>query len=436
MLFFTANKLSQRKSLTKQKSSQLTDSCKSTDSYHPIMYRQSQSTGVPATDIAIVKDLNQSCTGTVNRGKPSKELFAVGRRLGAGSDGEVVQWTHLSTKTKIAVKNSHRDDTHTGRIIVEEIYNLLILGTHDHIVHMVAYNESSLRPQLFLELCDLGCLHDYRDNWCAQEKANGRPHYPSDMTIWKLLKDVSLALDFIHNKHQICYVHNDLKPDNILVTSPHGWHPEDGIPVEPVFKVADFARLMAYPTPPDCDPQEYCGTSEYAPPIVERNTPVHPAVDVWGLGASIQTFKTGLASTQSRQSYIRNMAAQGKPHPNLYDNNGAWHTAIVRWQRRVIYRPLSVSAATLREYHDLAEMEDDYIPSSMSLEYVYQLLWRLPASERVTSAALVRYVVTRADREVAILKAQLQAEKFLETACKLREKVTTRQAQRLMYPDE
>ncbi|CBX93039.1 hypothetical protein IAQ61_008766 [Plenodomus lingam] len=393
------------------------------------MPNQSQNATDHTTELAIVSDLNKSWAGSRNREQLKKQLFAVVRRLGAGGDGEVVQWTHLPTKTNLAVKSSHPDDGQAGRMVEEEAKNLIMLGAHDHIVHMIACTQSSVGPQLFLELCDLGCLHDYRDQWCAQEKANGRPAYPSDVTIWKLLKDISLALDFIHNKHQISHVHNDMKPDNILVTRPSGWAPEGGVPIEPTFKITDFARLMAYPAAPDGHFQEFCGTYEYAPPTNERRGPIHPAVDIWGLGASIQTFKTGLPSTVSKEAYIMEMKLRGKPYPKT---NGAWRTATVRWQRRVVYRPLDVPASILREDYDLAQIGDDYVPSSYSTECVYRMLLHHKASERVTSAALVKHVVSRADREIAILKASIEANRLFESARKLREKVAVSQVQRLM----
>ncbi|KAF2851016.1 kinase-like protein [Plenodomus tracheiphilus IPT5] len=384
------------------------------------------------TDIAIANDLKHAPADPGTHERRKKNLFVIVRQLGEGGDGVVEQWSHLPTNTQIAVKKPHNN--HGSRqAVLHEIGNLNMLGAHDHIVHMIAFETALLSPVLCLQLCEFGNLLDYRANWCDQEEAERRPDWPSDITIWKLYKDMSLALDFIHNKQQVSYVHNDLKPENILVSAPAHWEPESGIPKEPIFKITDFARLMAYPPAPSGHYNRYCGTSEYAPPLIERNFPIHPAVDIWGLGATIQTFKTGRSSTQSRQAYVRDMVAQGKPHPALFDDE-AWHNADVRWQRSVVYRPLNVSAATLESEYDLIGTKDNYTPSSNTLERAYRVLWHSEASERINSAALVKHVVPRIDRTITILESSMRAAQLLEAASKLREKVSVEQVQRLMHP--
>ncbi|KAI8934901.1 hypothetical protein NX059_008572 [Plenodomus lindquistii] len=387
------------------------------------MSGQMQATFVASTDLAIIKDLHDVwTTGTVVN-------FAAGRKLGMGSDGEVVQWTHLPTNTKMAVKAPRELHGSTRDMILAEIHNLKMLGAHDHIVHMITSNDIIRNPVICLELCEFGDVYSYFDKWYDQETAMGRSSCLSDITVWKLLKDASLGLDFIHNTHQITYVHTDLKPGNILVTSPYSWHPEDGLPLEPVFKITDFARLTADPPAPQDVTQHYMGTPEFAPPDVERCVPLHPAVDIWGLGATLQVFKTGRPCVISKQTYMRDMFEQGKSFPQLTDER-AWKSFAVRQQRRPVYRPLNVSATKLRIRHDLPEVGRDYVPSSNSLEYAYRMLWHEPASERITSAALVKDVVPRIDREIAILKVDAQINESLQAARELQERVAARRAKR------
>ncbi|KAG9205241.1 hypothetical protein G6514_008818 [Epicoccum nigrum] len=67
--------------------------------------------------------------------------------------------------------------------------------------------------------------------------------------MYKLFRDVMLALNYLHNELGTRYVHSDFKPDNILAVI----DPEDvdhhRIPEEPIFKLADFSRMTPWPTP-------------------------------------------------------------------------------------------------------------------------------------------------------------------------------------------
>lgn len=43
-----------------------------------------------------------------------------------------------------------------------------------------------------------------------------------EVTIWKILADISKAVDWLHNGLKVKYVHGDVKPDNFLVFRPRG----------------------------------------------------------------------------------------------------------------------------------------------------------------------------------------------------------------------
>jgi serine/threonine protein kinase len=110
-------------------------------------------------------------------------------------------------------------------------------GKHEQVACMLAFcpNFDSSGPSIFFEVADLGDAVKYRHKFCKQER------------------DKKLGLDFLHSKHGTCLVQNDFKPENILVFSPLDHDDRDGIPVEPIFKIADFARLWPYsplPTEP------------------------------------------------------------------------------------------------------------------------------------------------------------------------------------------
>ncbi|KAF2622663.1 kinase-like protein, partial [Macroventuria anomochaeta] len=187
--------------------------------------------------------------------------------LGEGGDGIV----HLYQQGKrqgmfIAVKlpryYSARKD------LAQEIKNMRTIGQHKHILDLCHATEDWYPhgPALFLPVCELGNLVDYRESWCAKQGWEGKPERVSEITMWKLFRDMVLALNYLHHELGTRYVHNDFKPQNILAVKPPDHIEGQALPEEPIFKLSDFARLTPWPTPKGQHPQGFDGTPEYAPP--------------------------------------------------------------------------------------------------------------------------------------------------------------------------
>jgi serine/threonine protein kinase len=316
--------------------------------------------------------------------------------LGAGTDGTVYSYQHDDTKQLIAVKVAADEDDVTYEMLFKEIENFKKLRRHDHVVRMLSFNteDSSIPTGIYLEHCDLGNLNCYRKKWCDQEGAQKRPRCVSEATIWKLLKDISLGLDFMHNQHYKSYVHNDLKPSNILVCAPKNWSETHGVPEKPIFKLADFSRLVRFPTPEGCKPQKWMGTPEYAPPLKEQKAPVQPSVDMWSLGATIQYFALGIHPVESKKTFLQNEAWRrllGEDVPHFE----SWNRSKTRNRRQTVYRPLNSSEQYLVANYDLDQRLGDYKTYTYMLNNWYSALWRRDPAERVTAAELVKYVVPR-----------------------------------------
>lgn len=353
-----------------------------------------------------------------------QQSFTRRELLGSGGDGTVYKYTHSYSNLVVAIKRPLSSLGKCNKTILHEIATLEFLGHHPHIVTMLASSTRNygVGVAIVMECCKLGDLIRYRELWCKQERARGKPERPSELTVWKLLRDMSLGLDYLHNKKNIRYVHNDFKPGNILVTYPEDWKKEDGVPAEPVFKITDFGRLTPFPTVQGFQTTHFKGTPEYAPPFEERRGAVRPSADIWGLGATIQLFVLGALPTISRETFIKSRQEAGENYPRASDH-AAWRSDEWRWRIPTLYRPLNVSKEVLKKEYDLASPPQDHAPLSDQLNAWYFMMWREDRRLRIKSSELVKFVVPRIAKEMEILRSRLEAEAKLEEAADLRQRV-------------
>ncbi|KAF2029084.1 kinase-like protein [Setomelanomma holmii] len=348
-------------------------------------------TSTTSTDLprhCTVKDLKDS--------EAFSKVFVKQDKLGEGGDGMVHSYRHRSTGDVIAVKVPN-DKKEIASLELEAFY-LDGLGQHNHIVEFLGYNEhhGPLGPAMFMRVADLGSLGHYRDALCKQQRQRGRPGQPDELTIWKLLRDMTLALDFLHNHFQSAYVHRDVKPGNILVRTPDGYDTTAGIPTVPIFVLADFSRLTPHPTPEGETPKRWNGTPEYAPSPAERRSQVKPCTDIWRLGATIQDFALGKSPHQSKVDFMLDQKMQGLRHPNL-DDRETWAKTQWQYARPVIWRPIN---APPEQY---AYMRD-YRPYSAELNTVYTSLMNRDPKRRPTSQELARQQVPLIDKKLKMTK--------------------------------
>jgi serine/threonine protein kinase len=298
------------------------------------------------------------------------------RTLGEGGDGIVYQYQRRKrTNESIAVKVPQSSSACID--LKREVLHLRRIGPHEHILTLKRdiANWIPYGPALLLEYCELGDLTKYRKAWCKQQKSQGLPERVSEITLCKLFRDIALALDHIHNGLDKHYVHNDLKPQNILAFKPIGYTEDDRLPEEPTFKVSDFARLTPFPTPIGRGPKGFDGTYEYAPPKQEQAAPVLSSADIWSLGATLQYMALGIDPVQSRKAFIWSRKGANKSHPGL-DDEEAWKSEL--WRRRIptVFRPINLPTSVLIEFYDLPHDLPDYQPFSARLAYWYAKLYK------------------------------------------------------------
>jgi serine/threonine protein kinase len=326
--------------------------------------------------------------------------------LGKGGDGIVHSYRHPPTGTMVAVKYPH--DEISARCILAEIKHFKLIGKHEHIVKILAFSSCfgpSARPAVFMELCDLGDLITYYREWCKEKKDQGLLARIPEVTIWKLLRDMSLALDHLHNN--LGMVHGDIKTDNILVLTPKGYA-APGLPEEPIFKLADVARLTPYPTPPKQKDSPWRGTYEYAPPFAEQSGPVKPSADMWSLGAVIQEIVLDIYPVQSEKAFREDRRRQGLELPGPEEELhklSYWRSLIP-----VIHRPINAPMEGYTTKYDVPDgvMAADYQPYSSLLNAVYSTLLEKDPLRRATSAFLVK--------TVPIIEEQLKGQRIVNRA--------------------
>ncbi|KAH6618508.1 kinase-like domain-containing protein [Boeremia exigua] len=193
--------------------------------------------------------------------------------------------------------------------------------------------------------------------------------------MWKLFRDMVLALNYLHSELGTRYVHNDFKPTNILAVVPSDQTGFQAIPEEPVFKLSDFARLTPWPTPKGIHDEPFGGTPEFAPPRSEQASPIHPSADIWGLGATLQYMALGIVPIQSQEVFIRSRKAKGETHPRL-GNHAEWMSRYWRIRIPTIFRPISVPSEVLQKHYDLPYELPDYQQYSALLGFWYAQLWK------------------------------------------------------------
>lgn len=331
--------------------------------------------------------------------------------LGEGGDGVVHLYQQRKKEGKfIALKLPRCNYRSIREDLAKEIKNLRILDVHEHILHLCHATEDwfPYGPALFLPVCDLGDLVTYRESWCAQKELEGKPERVSEITMWKLFRDMVLALNYIHHELGTRYVHNDFKPQNVLAVTPPE-HIGYGTPEEPIFKLSDFARLTPWPTPQGQRARGFDGTPEYAPPHVEQIAPVQTSADVWGLGATLQFMAFGFLPIQTREAFIRSRKALGKAYPELEDEQ-EWMSEY--WRNRVptVFRPIHVARTVLQKEYDLPDLPPDYQHYGARLGYWYGQLWK-PVASRPKASRLVLQAIPHMDDQVERLKLERVEEK-------------------------
>ena len=202
-------------------------------------------------------------------GELIKERYSLVRFLGSGSFGEVWLAHDIYTNRDVALKIYLTLDPAGVEEFQCEYSNTIDLSNPYLLTpeHFDVYNR---RPFLVMKYCEQG----------SSSKLSG--HISEDQ-LWKFIQDVSQGLDALHSQADPI-VHQDIKPDNILIDS------------NGRFLINDFgiSKKLRATMRRQSQRDVSSGAMPYmAPERFESRPRLETKSDVWSLGASIYELATG-----------------------------------------------------------------------------------------------------------------------------------------------
>lgn len=210
--------------------------------------------------------------------QPEEEIngrYVLKECKGRGTFGQVWLAYDRATDEDVAIKFYVALD-HKGREEFIQEFRIAAKLRHKNLLVTKDYGEWRDQPYLTMKYCDKGSAGDLVDTL--------QPNAHDEQIIWRFIRDVASGLAYLHAVKPDPIVHQDIKPDNILIDA-------DG-----TFLVTDFGvskrirstmlkqstRALKAGAPAYMGPERFSNNPE---PIL--------ASDVWSLGASIYELAEG-----------------------------------------------------------------------------------------------------------------------------------------------
>ncbi|MFG1922460.1 serine/threonine-protein kinase [Cryptosporangium sp. NPDC048952] len=190
--------------------------------------------------------------------------YEVGREVGSGGFGTVLEGRHRSLGRPVAIKVLAMPDPGLERRFLSEA-QVMAAFDHPHVVHVHDYADDDGLCVLVMEHCPGGTLTSRLRSGMTPETACA----------------IALSVaDALHAAHLRGIVHRDVKPDNVLFAA-------DG-----AAKVTDFGLAKIFEGSVVTS-GSLVGTPGYAAPEQILGQPVRPATDVYALGGVVYHMLTG-----------------------------------------------------------------------------------------------------------------------------------------------
>eukprot|EP00347_Sterkiella_histriomuscorum_P013090 403366059 len=221
-------------------------------------------------------------------------------KLGSGSFGVIYKVRRKSDNGIYVMKEIEIEDDSNFKNSLQEM-NLLKSLSHQHIVK---YVDSFTREQNFyiiMEYCEKGDLCEYISRFGVNlDIPEGR--------IWKIIIQMLLALEYIHNNG---IIHSDLKPQNILLTGK-----------DQDIRLADFG-ISQILTKNYLYSHSQVGTLYYCSPEMCKGLAFNQKTDIWALGQILWGYCGNLQfvhEQRSRKLTLCKAATQPLDHQSKSQN--------------------------------------------------------------------------------------------------------------------
>lgn len=201
--------------------------------------------------------------------------FRLKKLIGRGAFAEVWlavdNYSNIEVALKIFVPKQDIGD-YGARLLASEFAVVANLS-HENLLRPIYYDNCDGKPYLVLPYCEKGnCV-----------KLIG---HISEEEAWKLLHDVASGLAYLHSQKPKPIIHQDVKPDNILI-GPYGQYMLSD------FGVSDQTLLSAKMGDDDQSAME-AGISSYkGPEYYSKDKLSLKASDIYSLGATLFELLTG-----------------------------------------------------------------------------------------------------------------------------------------------
>lgn len=211
----------------------------------------------------------------IRQGEEINGRYVLKESIGRGTFGQVWLAHDRAKDEDVAIKFYVALDNKGREVFIQE-YRIAAGLEHPNLLVTKDFGVWQDHPWLTMRFCDSGSAGDIVGKL--------RPTLKDELTIWRFIHDVAAGLAYLHHVKPEPIVHQDIKPDNVLIAS-------DG-----TFLITDFGiskrirntiskqstRALKAGAPAYMGPERFSDNPE---PVL--------ASDVWSLGVSIYELAEG-----------------------------------------------------------------------------------------------------------------------------------------------